>query len=222
VQPEKAWTEAIDKLADTTLDPGIRKAALELLQAGTFLGTQFAAFRADYLAALRAAAMDANADDDLRRSALDILVNLKDVVAREKLIEGLRGKIKELVPPAVALGLLARDDHGSVIDIAREVLTRVKDAHIRMQAVRILGSDPKSASLLQRLMQDKDEFKEVRKASAAALMSFDPKAFVDQAVNILRDGHDFDDIKATVKGALERAGIRVDLTPLAPPSNPQE
>src|ERR1039457_5578589 len=67
--PEQHWVDAIGQLADPTLPAEVRKNAAQVLQAGTFLGEQFAPYRADYLVALRTAATDA--DPDLRRSALD-------------------------------------------------------------------------------------------------------------------------------------------------------
>src|SRR3981189_3274032 len=87
--PEQHGADATRQLADTTLAPEVRKNAAKLLQAGTFLGAQFAPYHADYLAALRTAATDADAD--LRRSALDMLVNFNDEFARQKLADGLRG-----------------------------------------------------------------------------------------------------------------------------------
>ena len=205
--PQQRWAEAIRQLADPHLDPEARKAALQVLQAGTFLGSQFAPLRADYVAALRTAATGAAAD--LRRSALDVLVNLKDEFARQKLVEGLRGIGEALVPPAAALGLLARDDHSSASAIARDLLNRAADIYTRAQAVRVLGSDPSAKSLLAEIMKNKEEFREVRRASAVALRSLDRQAFERTALDILRDHSDFEDIKSTVRGALEHAGVEV-------------
>jgi len=207
--PQQNWDEAIRRLADPTVAVDVRKEAAQLLQAGTFLGAQFSEYRPRYVAALRTAATDA--DPELRRSALDVLVNFSDEFARQKLVEGLQGTGEELVPPAAALGLLARDDHLSASAVARELLGKSVDFHTRAQAVRVLGSDPGAKELLSGLMNDKTEFREVRRASAVALRGLDNDAFEKNAREILRDGSDFSDIKATVGGALERAGVRIDI-----------
>jgi HEAT repeat protein len=210
--PEQYWADAIRQLADPTLAPEVRKDVAQVLQAGTFLGAQFAPYHADYLAALRTAATDADAD--LRRSALDMLVNFNDEFARQKLADGLRGIGEALVPQAAALGMLARNDHNSATAIARDLLTGGADVATRAQAVRVLGSDPAATELLAEIMKNKSEFQEVRRASAVALKGLNPQAFQAGAIDILRDASDFKDIQSTVGGALERAGISLDQSPL--------
>ncbi|QND65438.1 hypothetical protein HB777_17035 [Mesorhizobium loti] len=197
------WDEAIKQLADPKLDEEARLVALQFLQAGTFLGARFAPYRAKYLAALRTAATSAD-DAELRHSALDILANLKDDFARQKLMDGLQGAGTALVSPAVALGLLARDDHGSISTLARDLLKSSTDVHTREQAARVLGSDPSAKNLLSELMTDKTEFSAVRRASAVALRNLDPGEFETNARSILADHGDFGEIKATVKGATDR------------------
>jgi HEAT repeat protein len=213
--PEQHWADAIRQLADPTLPPDVRKNAAQLLQAGTFLGAQFAPYHADYLAALRTAAIDA--DTDLRRSSLDILVNFDDEFARQKLADGLRGIGEALVPQAAALGMLARNDHNSAITIARDLLAGGADIATRAQAVRVLGSDPAATELLADIMKNKSESREVRRASAVALKGLNPEAFQAGAIDILRDASDFKDIQSTVGGALDRAGISLGQSPLKSP-----
>jgi HEAT repeat protein len=206
--PQQSWADAIRQLADPKLAPDVRTNAAQFLQAGTFLGAQFAPFRADYLAALRTAATDT--DPDLCRSALDMLVNFNDEFARQKLADGLRGIGEALVPQAAALGMLARNDHNSATAIARDLLMGGADIATRAQAVRVLGSDPAATELLAEIMKNKSEFQEVRRASAVALKGLNPQAFQAGAIDILRDASDFKDIQSTVGGALERAGISLD------------
>lgn len=210
---ENIWDDALKQLKDATLPAEKRLGALTQLQAGAFLGARFAKVRPAYLQALRAAATDAGADIALRRSAMDILVSEKDDVARRSLIDGLNGKGPELVEPAVALSLLATDDHGAVSDIARDLLKTSGDIAVRAQAVRVLGADPKATPVLDALMSDKDEFREVRRVSAVALRGLNHSLFEDRARKILADAHDFKDIKLTVGGALERGGVSFDMVP---------
>jgi hypothetical protein len=199
------WAGDIRQLADTSLDPAERRAALSRLQAATFLGSQFAPHRADYIQALRAAAT--GSDTELRHATLDILANQKDDFARQRLAEGLRDIGRALVPPAVALSLLARDDHGATTEIAREFLKPGTDNATRAVAARVLAADPGSKDLLAERMRDKAESREVRRASAVALRSLDRQAFSESAQDILADTGEFAEIKATLRGALERDGV---------------
>jgi hypothetical protein len=217
VQPQR-WQEAIRLLGDPNVDASSRKDAAKVLQAGTFLGAQFAPYRAAYIAALRTAATAE--DGELRKRALDALVNLKDEFARRSLVDGLREADRALVPPAVALGLLARDDHNSAVAVAREMLTSSTDAPTRAQAIRLLGADPTASDLLSNVMKDKSEFREVRRASAVALRGLAPRIFESDAREILSDASDYEDIKSTVGGALTRAGVSFDERPSRmPPGN---
>jgi HEAT repeat protein len=217
---EQAWSDAIKQLSDPTVAADVRKNAIQILQAGTFLGEKFDPYRPDYIAALRIAAVDP--DLDLRHAALDALVNLGDEFARQKLTEGLQGKGEALLAPAAALGLLARDDHGSASVVARELLSTSADIPTRTQAARVLGADPGASGLLEGIMKDKEEFREVRRAGAVALRSLDPERFQNNAVEILQDSTDFQDIKSTVGGALERSGISLEsIRSGAPPKDPK-
>lgn len=196
------WARDLEELMNGAGDARAREAALWRLQAGTFLAGQFAQHRPRYIQALQRAATDP--DPGLRHAALDVLANFKDDFARQKLTEGLDDPQKALVSPAVALGLLARDDHGAATGFARSFLGSDSDPATRAQAVRVLSADPASTSLLAERMGDKNEFREVRRASAVALRSLDPARFRTLAQNILADDSDFQEIKATVRGALER------------------
>ena len=187
---------------DAARDPRDREAALWHLQAGTFLVGQFDRYRPRYIQALQNAATDP--DESLRHAAFDVLANIKDDFARRKLAEGLGDPRKALVSPAVALGLLARDDHGAATGFARSLLTSASDPATRAQAARVLGSDPASGDLLGERMRDKNEVREVRRASAVSLRSLNPDKFRALAQDILADASDFQEIKATVRGALER------------------
>lgn len=210
MDPGPDWAQDLAELMDTKRDPRDREAAIWRLQAGTFLVPDFAQHRPGFIQALQAAATDA--DEGLRHAAFDVLANSKDDFARRKLTEGLDDPNKALVSPAVALGLLARDDHGAATGFARAFLAGASDPATRAQAARVLAADPASAALLAERMGDKDEYRLVRRASAVALHSVDPDSFRSLANGILADDSDFPEIKATVSGALERD----DSAPAAP------
>lgn len=208
------WPRLIERLRDASASSEERAAALKALQAATFLGDVFDDCRADYVAALREIVADP--DLDLRRRALDILASMKDDFARERIMAGLTGRAEPLIAPAVALGLLARDDHASASAIARQFLERASDRFTRAQAVRLLSRDPAAKAILERLMASKEEFREVRQASAAALRNLDPQAFIGKARQILDDASDFKEIHETLRHALHRSGL-VDQ---GPPQSP--
>jgi hypothetical protein len=84
--------------------------------------------------------------------------------------------------------------------------------------VRVLGSDKGAIQDLADILRNKDEFREVRRASAVALNGLDPGRFQQDAAAILSDGNDFQDIKSTVGGALERAGHAIAPVPSGPSS----
>lgn len=205
---EQAWTEALAQLSDRSAPSEARRNALQVLQAGTFLGQQFDPMRARYTDALHGAITDP--DSEIRHFALDVLIDNKDAVARQRLMDGLQGKIAPLLAPAAALSLLARDDHASAGTIARDLLAKSADVATRMQAVRVLGSDPGATDLIANILKDKDEFREVRRAGGVALKGLNPELFRNSAAEILGDSSDFQDIKSSVGGALERSGIALD------------
>ena len=199
------WQGALQVLLDRNAETKMRREALQVLAAGRFVGIDFAPFKPRFQDALRQIAADSSAGPALRQAALGALVNMKAVTARTLLSQGLRQPTLAAVPPAVALEMLSLDDHASAAGLAREALASSKEAAVRQQAVRILGGDPSAKDQLRGSLNDKDEFREVRRASAVALRSLEPAAFKSAAEAILADPGDFPDIKATVKGALDRS-----------------
>ena len=199
------WQGALQMLLDGRAETKTRLEAFRILAAGMFTGLEFTPYRARFQDALRQIAGDSNADPALRQAALGALVNMRDVTARTLLSQGLRQPASAAVPPAVALEMLSLDDHASAAGLAREALASSKEAAVRQQAVRILGADPSAKDELRGILQDKNEFREVRRASAVALRSLEPTAFKNDARTILADPDDFPEIKATLKGALDRS-----------------
>jgi HEAT repeat protein len=178
-----------------------RLASLRALAGLEFLGPRFSPFRADYVAALRELATDSRAT--VRRSALESLALRKDPEGRTLLIRGLERPADALVSEAVALQYLGHDDHGDVVPLARKVYRRASGA-ARQEALRILATDPGSATLLKRLMADKEERSSIRRLSASALRDLDPDAFEKTARKIVADDGEFNEIRSTVLTALSQ------------------
>ena len=60
--------------------------------------------------------------------------------------------------------------------------------------------------MFEKLLRDKDEDRDIRQISAAALQAVKPKRFQEQARELLLDDKEYDDIQATALTALEQFG----------------
>lgn len=178
-----------------------RLSALRALGELEFLGPRFSPFQADYVALLRALAVDPRAT--VRRAALERLALRKDPEGRDLLIAGLENPADALVPEAVALQFLGHDDHGEIVPLARKVYRRATGA-AREEALRILASDPGSESMLKRLLKDKSEVSSIRRVSASGLQNLNPDAFEKAARQIVADDDEFNEIRSTSLAALSR------------------
>lgn len=181
-----------------------RSSALDALKAAGFLGPRFAPFKAEFLASLREIAQPNN-DPKLRERALETLAQEKDPQAQALLRRGLTEPQTALVSPAKALQFLSYDDHAGIADLARDIFQKATDLATKEEALRALASDVRSAGLFADLLKDKAQPRSIRALSATALHHVDPKAFAEAARAIVPDNHDYDDIRATLIGALAHA-----------------
>jgi hypothetical protein len=182
----------------------VRLAALQSLQAASFSVLQFESAREDYLATLREIVDDP--DPELRQRVLGILMREKDGYAQKKLIDGLQDPSKALVPPEKALQLLSYDVHADAYPVAREIVNKPPNPDAKREALRLLAADAHSAPVFEKLMRDKDEDRDIRQISAAALQAVKPKRFQEQAREVLLDKKEYDDIQATALTALTQFG----------------
>jgi hypothetical protein len=118
--------ELIDTLLEYLVDagktPDRRLAVLNVLQEISFRMVGFPAKRPDYLAALRSIIEDP--DSQLRRVAIGILAREKDDYVQRRLVEGLEGTSKALVPAAKAIQFLAYDVHSEYFGIAKRIVEK--------------------------------------------------------------------------------------------------
>lgn len=198
--------DLIAAAGDRTAPVKERLSALRALGELEFLGPRFSPFQADYLALLRALAVDPRAT--VRRTALERLALRKDPEGRQLLIRGLEKPAEALVPEAIALQFLGHDDHGEIVPLARKVYKRATGA-AREEALRILAADPGSEAMLKRLLHDKTEGSGIRRLSASALQNLNPVAFEKSARRIVADDDDFNEIRATSLAALSRQAPQV-------------
>jgi len=195
---------SLDVLRDRQQPIKVRLAALQSLQAATFSVIEFEPHREDYFATLRELVDDP--DEELRQRVLGILARENDGYVQKRLLEGLQDPSKALVPPEKALQLLSYDVHAEAYPVAREILNAPPNPEAKREALRLLSADAKSAPVFEKLLRDKDEDRDIRQISAAALQSVKPKRFQEQARELLLDDNEYDDIQATALTALEQFG----------------
>jgi len=195
---------SLDVLRDRQQPIKVRLAALQSLQAATFAVIEFEPHREDYFATLRELVDDP--DEELRQRVLGILARENDGYVQKRLLEGLQDPSKALVPPEKALQLLSYDVHAEAYPVAREIVNAPPNPEAKREALRLLSADAKSAPVFEKLLRDKDEDRDIRQISAAALQSVKPKRFQEQARELLLDDNEYDDIQATALTALEQFG----------------
>jgi hypothetical protein len=202
------YPELIDTLLayldDAGNPPDRRLAVLNLLQEISFRMVGFPAKRPDYLAALRSIIDDP--DSQLRRVAIGILAREKDDYVQRRLVDGLEGKSKALVPAAKAIQFLAYDVHSEYFPLATRIVEKPPNRGAKVEAIRLLAADPSAKDLLVGILADPSEKSEVKMAGAVALQSLDPEEFERQARRIVLDDDEDDQLRALSLNALTYFG----------------
>jgi hypothetical protein len=194
----------IQILQDKNSPQAVRLAALNALQAASFSALKFNSFRPDYLTALRSLMEDPDAE--LRQRALGILAREQDGYAQQRLLEGLEQPDKALVSPEKALQLLSYDIHTDAYPIAREVANNPPNPAARLEALRLLAADAKSAPAFEAILRNKEELPEVRQLAASALHTLAPTKLLEHAREIMLDEDENDELKTTSLTALTHFG----------------
>jgi HEAT repeat protein len=152
------------------------------------VSVRFALFpgkRPEYLAALRSIVDDP--DRTLRRRAVGALAREKDEYVQRRLIDGLEGHEKPLVPTAKAIQLLGNDVHAEFLPVIRRYVEDPPSQSARKEAIRLLAADPTASDLLLSILRDRGENADVRRISAIALHSLAPDVVLEQARRIAVD-----------------------------------
>jgi len=184
----------LEYLGDAANPPDRRLAVLNLLQEISFRMVGYPAKRPEYLAVLRSIIEDP--DSQLRRVAIGILAREKDDYVQRRLVDGLEGRSKALVPAAKAIQFLAYDVHSEYFPIAKRIVEDPPNRGAKVEAVRLLAADPSARDLLVRILEDRSEKPEVKMAAAVALQSLDPEEFERQARRIVLDDDEDDQLRA--------------------------
>jgi len=195
---------SLNVLRDPKQPIKVRLAVLQSLQAASFSVIEFESCREDYFATLRELIDDPN--DELRQRALGILAREKDGYVQKRLLEGLEDPDKALVSPEKALQLLSYDVHAEAYPVARAIVNKPPNPEAKREALRLLSADASSAPVFEKLLRDKNEERDIRQLSAAALQAVRPEKFAQQARELLLDKNEYDDIQATALTALTQFG----------------
>lgn len=172
-------------LADRSQPAAVRIAALDGLQAATFLVETFAPKRPEYLETLRSVIEDP--DRRLRRRALGLLARENDEYVQRRLVEGLEHPSRALVSAAKAIQYLGYDVHAEHFPLLRRIVEDPPTAAAQQEAIRVLAADPKSRTLLTRVLTNKDQSSGARYMSAISLQSLAPEKFQGIARKIALD-----------------------------------
>ena len=204
IKSDQTLQASLNVLRDREHPIKVRLAALQSLQAASFSVIEFEPHREDFLATLRELVDDP--DPELRQRVLGILAREKDGYAQKKLLDGLQDPSKALVPPEKALQLLSYDVHSDAYPVARNIIIEPPNPDAKREALRLLSADASSAPVFEKLLRDKDEDREIRQISAAALQAVKPKLFQEQARELVMDKDEYDDIQATALTAMTQFG----------------
>lgn len=193
-------------LADQENPTAERLEMLDRLQAATFSSAEFIGMRKEYVSVLRK--LVADPDAELRARALGILARTKDRFAHQRLLAGLKDKAKASVSPEKALQLLGYDSHPDTqaYEVARSIVEAPPNPTARREALRLLASDTSAAPVFERILRDKNEEPDVRRVSAAALQSIEPKRLRAVAREVLMDASEEANVQATCLTALTQFG----------------
>jgi hypothetical protein len=192
-QPE-LFDILLEVLRDAARPADVRIAVLDVLRQISFRMAAFPAKRPDYLAALRSIIDDPDAE--LRQRAIGILAREKDEYVQRRLIDGLEGRSKALVPTEKAIQYLGYDVHAEYFPLLRRIVEHPPTPAARTEAVRLLAADPSSTDLLLAILSDKGESSDVRRISAIGLQSAAPDQFEEQARRIVLDDDEDDQLQA--------------------------
>ncbi|HSE32180.1 MAG TPA: hypothetical protein VLA93_11460 [Pyrinomonadaceae bacterium] len=201
---DEGFQSLLNILRDQKEPIKVRLATLQTLQGASFSVITFESCRGDYFATLRELVEDP--DPEFRQRVLGILAREKDAYVQQRLLEGLQNPDRALVPPEKALQLLSYDVHAEAYSVARDIVNNPPNTEAKREALRLLSADASSGPVFEKLMIDKDEKREIRQISAAALQATHPRRFQQRARELLLDDKEYDDIQATALTGMTQFG----------------
>jgi hypothetical protein len=205
---ESAFHDLLNLLRDRTEQGAVRLGALRILQAATFSSLTANAERPAFLDVLRGLVDDDHRE--LREQALELLAVEKDDYAQRRLIESIESRSDALISSEKAIQLLGYDVHADHYSLLQDVVQRDYRTDAKREAIRLLGADPTATPLLREVLRNRMQSTELRNASAIALQALAPDLFVQDALDILADSQEADDVRAACMTGLDHFGGHQD------------
>lgn len=193
-----------DLVADASVAPALRNAALSAIQAAAFNTQAFEAFRTAFLSGLRKLRTDD--DPEIRSRALGLLARENDPSTQEVLLEGLSEPDKALLPPEKALQLLGYNLHAGAYEAARKIADAPPNPLARREALRILATTSESTGYFEQMLRDKSEPTPIRQLAAQSLNQLAPDRLQQAARAIAVDENEDADVKSLSLTALANFG----------------
>jgi hypothetical protein len=192
--------ELINLISKTQESDEIQKAALYVLQTNTFSSTYMSSKRPDYTNALRN--LSNVGGESTKSTAIEYLALEKDEYIQRKLVEGLEDPNKEIIKPEVAIQLLSYDLHAENYPLFRKIAENPPNKRSKKEALRNLSSDPNSADLLLKTLNDKSEDDEIRHVCAVGLQAMESNALQSSMKTILTDADEDSEFKTAMANTL--------------------
>ncbi len=183
---EEFIDELIGLLNTETAATELKEATLSVLHANTFSSSLLTTKRPDYMNALKNL-VESDAAKKLQLRATEYLAIEKDEYIQRKLLSGLENPEESFVKPEIAIQLLSYDLHADHYPTLRKIAEASPNKKARKEALRNLAADQESASLLEKILNDKDEDEEIRHVSAVGLQSMEPDVLQNSLKGILTD-----------------------------------
>jgi hypothetical protein len=193
--------ELLEVLNDKDAPNKMKDAALSVLQTGTFSSPILDSKRPEYNNALRNL-VESDCSKSLKLRATEYLAIEKDEYIQRKLLEGLENPEDQLVKPEIAVQLLSYDLHSDSYSALKKIAENPPNKKAKKEAVRNLSADPTSAELLQKVLDDKDEDKEIRHVAAVGLQTIEPEMLQHSLKNILTDKNENEELRVALLNTL--------------------
>lgn len=187
-------------VTDSTQPAALRSGVLRIIGQLRFSSVTLNTRRAELIETLRLL-IDAP-DLTLRQEALEMLSQEKDEYAQRRLLDSLASGEPLAGTLEKTVQLLGYDIHSEYFPLLREIAQNAPTAAARREAVRLLASDVQSVDLLRRILRDRNEDQQVRRASASGYLSLDPRGFEKDAREIVFDESESEDVRAASLSAL--------------------
>ncbi|HEX8396264.1 MAG TPA: HEAT repeat domain-containing protein [Pyrinomonadaceae bacterium] len=198
---EEFINELLDLLNNESVPNKMKEAALSVLQSSTFGSPILNSKRPEYNNALRNL-VESDCPQNLKLRATEYLAIEKDEYIQSKLLDSLENPKGAFIKPEVAIQLLSYDLHSDAYNVLKKIAKDPPNKSAKKEAIRSLSADPDSAELLQKVLEDKDEDKEIRHVAATGLQSIKPELLQNSLKDILIDKNENEELRVALLNTL--------------------